>query len=89
MLLFLISRVIPNDEENVVLHATEEILVLAHIIFNGLQGFIILTIFTMNNRVLKLYKEGFRKMSKKWKKSRNRKVGTYGTAWTLACQNLI
>ena len=52
------------------LHATEEILVLAHIIFNGLQGFIILTIFTMNERVLKLYKDGLRK----WRKSRNRKV---------------
>ena len=52
------------------LHATEEILVLAHIVFNGLQGFIILTIFTMNERVLKLYKDGLRK----WRKSRNRKV---------------
>ena len=60
----------PNDEENVALHATEEILVLAHIIFNGLQGFIILTIFTLNERVFKLYKDGFKKMSKKWAKSK-------------------
>ena len=52
------------------LHATEEILVLAHIIFNGLQGFIILTIFTLNERVLRLYKDWFKKMGKKWKKSK-------------------
>ena len=41
---------------------------MAHIIFNGLQGFIILTIFTMNGRVLKLYKERFRKVAKKFGK---------------------
>lgn len=41
---------------------------MAHIIFNGLQGFIILTIFTMNDRVLKLYKERFRKVAKKFGK---------------------
>ena len=57
------------------MHATEEILVLAHIIFNGLQGFIILTIFTLNERVLKLYKDWFKKMGKKWKKS---KVSRHG-----------
>ena len=52
----LVTIFIPPDEPGSFCYTLETILVYLHVIFNGLQGVFIFSVFTTNQRVFGLYK---------------------------------